>query len=74
ATLAGLDEAVIDEVAEVIELTPGARTTIRTLRRLGFRSLYPASPPPGGAAPLAGAAVRIHRRSRLFSVRRSGRR
>ncbi len=37
ATLAGLDEAVIDEVAEVIELTPGARTTIRTLRRLGFR-------------------------------------
>ncbi|RDI49275.1 phosphoserine phosphatase SerB [Nocardia mexicana] len=37
ATLAGLDEAVIDEVAERIELTPGARTTIRTLRRLGFR-------------------------------------
>ncbi|MBF6176510.1 phosphoserine phosphatase SerB [Nocardia blacklockiae] len=37
ATLAGLDESVIDEVAEVIELTPGARTTIRTLRRLGFR-------------------------------------
>ncbi|WP_024799455.1 phosphoserine phosphatase SerB [Nocardia sp. BMG51109] len=37
ATLAGLDESVIDEVAETIELTPGARTTIRTLRRLGFR-------------------------------------
>lgn len=37
ATLAGLDETVIDEVAERIELTPGARTTIRTLRRLGFR-------------------------------------
>ncbi len=36
-TLAGLDETVIDEVAERIELTPGARTTIRTLRRLGFR-------------------------------------
>lgn len=37
ATLAGLDATVIDEVAEQIELTPGARTTIRTLRRIGFR-------------------------------------
>ncbi|MFI6867372.1 phosphoserine phosphatase SerB [Nocardia sp. NPDC050406] len=37
ATLAGLDASVIDEVAERIELTPGARTTIRTLRRIGFR-------------------------------------
>lgn len=36
ATLAGLPAEVIDEVAEEIELTPGARTTIRTLRRLGF--------------------------------------
>jgi len=37
ATLAGLPATVIDEVAEQLELTPGARTTIRTLRRLGFR-------------------------------------
>jgi phosphoserine phosphatase len=36
ATLAGLDASVIDDVAEGLELTPGARTTIRTLRRLGF--------------------------------------
>mgnify|MGYP002140344807 CR=1 FL=1 len=36
ATLAGLPAEVIDEVSEEIELTPGARTTIRTLRRLGF--------------------------------------
>ncbi|PND57945.1 phosphoserine phosphatase SerB [Mycobacterium sp. ENV421] len=35
-TLAGLPAEVLDEVAEKIELTPGARTTIRTLRRLGF--------------------------------------
>lgn len=28
---------MIDEVADRIELTPGARTTIRTLRRIGFR-------------------------------------
>jgi phosphoserine phosphatase len=36
ATLAGLPEEVLDEVADQLELTPGARTTIRTLRRLGF--------------------------------------
>ncbi len=36
ATLAGLPAAVVDEVAADLELTPGARTTIRTLRRLGF--------------------------------------
>lgn len=36
ATLAGLSADVLDEVAAQIELTPGARTTIRTLRRLGF--------------------------------------
>ena len=36
ATLAGLPAEVLDEVGEQIELTPGARTTIRTLRRLGF--------------------------------------
>ena len=36
ATLAGLPAEVVDEVAEQLELTPGARTTIRTLRRLGF--------------------------------------
>ncbi|RZS34052.1 phosphoserine phosphatase [Herbihabitans rhizosphaerae] len=37
APLAGLPESVLDEVAEAIELMPGARTTVRTLKRLGFR-------------------------------------
>lgn len=37
ATLAGLPASVIDEVADQLELMPGARTTLRTLRRLGFR-------------------------------------
>lgn len=37
ATLAGLPASVIDEVAGDIVLTPGARTTIRTLKRLGIR-------------------------------------
>jgi len=36
ATLAGLPAEVLDEVADQVELTAGARTTIRTLRRLGF--------------------------------------
>ncbi|MGB3696693.1 MAG: phosphoserine phosphatase SerB [Gordonia sp. (in: high G+C Gram-positive bacteria)] len=34
--LAGLDAEVIDSVAASLELTPGARTTIRTLNRLGY--------------------------------------
>lgn len=36
ATLAGLPAEVLDDVADKVELTPGARTTLRTLRRLGF--------------------------------------
>ncbi len=36
--LAGLPATVLDEVAGQLELTPGARTTIRTLRRLGFHT------------------------------------
>jgi len=37
AMLAGLDVAVLDEVGASLELTPGARTTIRTLKRLGYK-------------------------------------
>jgi len=37
ATLTGLPATVVDEVASQLELMPGARTTLRTLRRLGFR-------------------------------------
>jgi phosphoserine phosphatase len=36
ATLEGLPARVLDDVADQIELTPGARTTLRTLRRLGY--------------------------------------
>jgi phosphoserine phosphatase len=35
-TLAGLPAQVLDEVANELQLTPGARTTLRTLRRLGY--------------------------------------
>jgi len=37
AMLAGLDASVLDQVGVALVLTPGARTTIRTLKRLGFR-------------------------------------
>ncbi|HWM73975.1 MAG TPA: phosphoserine phosphatase SerB [Nocardioides sp.] len=35
--LAGLDAAVLDQVYDDIVITPGARTMVRTLRRLGYR-------------------------------------
>lgn len=38
ATLAGLDASVLDDVHEQVRFTPGARTFIRTLHRLGFHT------------------------------------
>ena len=37
ALLKGLDAGVLDEVRAALRLTPGARTLIRTLKRLGYR-------------------------------------
>jgi phosphoserine phosphatase len=37
AMLAGLPASSLSDVAERLELTPGARTTVRTLKRLGYR-------------------------------------
>lgn len=37
ALLAGLDASVIDKVRGEVRLTPGARTLIRTLKRLGYQ-------------------------------------
>ena len=36
ATLAGLPVSVLEEVRDAVRLTPGARTLVRTLKRLGF--------------------------------------
>ena len=36
ALLAGLPESILDEVRAAVRLTPGARTLVRTLKRLGF--------------------------------------
>lgn len=36
ALLKGLDASAIDKVREEIQLTPGARTLVRTLKRLGY--------------------------------------
>jgi phosphoserine phosphatase len=37
ALLAGLDAGVLDEVRASLQLTPGARTLVRTLKRLGYK-------------------------------------
>jgi phosphoserine phosphatase len=37
ALLSGLTEDVLDDVRHALRLTPGARTLIRTLKRLGYR-------------------------------------
>jgi phosphoserine phosphatase len=37
ALLAGLDADVLDEVRASLRLTPGARTLVRTLKRLGYK-------------------------------------
>ncbi|MFD9127614.1 phosphoserine phosphatase SerB [Kitasatospora sp. NPDC059571] len=37
ALLAGLDAAVVEKVRTEVRLTPGARTLIRTLKRLGYQ-------------------------------------
>jgi phosphoserine phosphatase len=37
ALLAGLDAAALDSVREGLRLTPGARTLVRTLKRLGYK-------------------------------------
>ncbi|SDR20892.1 phosphoserine phosphatase SerB [Actinopolyspora saharensis] len=38
AVLEGLPASVLDEVGAELQLTPGARTTVRTLRRLGYHT------------------------------------
>jgi phosphoserine phosphatase len=38
ALLAGLDAAVLDQVRASLRLTPGARTLVRTLQRLGYKT------------------------------------
>ncbi|NJP66813.1 phosphoserine phosphatase SerB [Streptomyces spiramenti] len=37
ALLAGLEESVVEKVRAEVRLTPGARTLVRTLKRLGFQ-------------------------------------
>ena len=37
ALLEGLDAAALDDVYDAIQLAPGARTMVRTLKRLGYR-------------------------------------
>ncbi|MFN0029900.1 MAG: phosphoserine phosphatase SerB [Acidimicrobiales bacterium] len=39
ALLAGLDEAVLERARQRLRLTPGARTFVRTLKRMGFATM-----------------------------------
>ncbi|HEX3589540.1 MAG TPA: phosphoserine phosphatase SerB, partial [Pseudonocardiaceae bacterium] len=56
AVLAGLPESVLADVAAELQLMPGARTTIRTLKRLGFRCGVVS----GGFAPIIQRLVDEH--------------
>lgn len=49
--LAGLDASAFDRVIDRVRLTPGARTFVRTLKRLGFRLVIVS----GGFQPVADA-------------------
>ncbi len=57
AVLAGQDASIIDEVAREIQLTPGARATIATLNRIGYRTAVVSG---GFIQVLEGLAVEMH--------------
>ncbi|NNN08414.1 MAG: phosphoserine phosphatase SerB [Acidimicrobiaceae bacterium] len=57
ALLAGLDASVLDRVREKLRLTPGARTLLRTLHRLGY---VPAVVSGGFVEVLAPLLVELH--------------
>ncbi|EFQ79451.1 phosphoserine phosphatase SerB [Corynebacterium pseudogenitalium] len=57
AVLAGLDASILDEVAREIQLTPGARETIATLNRIGYRTAVVSG---GFIQVLEGLAAEMH--------------
>ena len=79
ALLAGLGEAVLDEVRAGLRLAPGARTLVRTLKRLGYRCgdrqrrVHPVHRPAGGRT-RAGLRGGEHAGGRRRQAHRPGRR
>ncbi len=68
ALLAGVDEAALDEVRRDVRLTPGARTLVRTLKRLGFRIAVVSGGFSAVVDPLAEELGIDHARSNVLEV------
>src|ERR1700744_5634736 len=57
--LAGLDAEVLNEVRASLRLTPGARTLVRTLKRLGYKcGIVSRGVTPAGRTPAPGIGNR----------------
>ncbi|HET8600266.1 MAG TPA: phosphoserine phosphatase SerB [Segeticoccus sp.] len=67
--LAGLPESAIARVRDRLRLTPGARTLVRTLRRLGFTVALVSGGFVEVVAPLAGELGITHLRANRLEVR-----
>jgi phosphoserine phosphatase len=69
ALLAGVDVGALDEVRREVRLTPGARTLVRTLKRLGFRVAVVSGGFSAVVDPLAAELGIDHARSNVLEVR-----
>ena len=68
ALLAGLPESVLDEVRKEISLTPGARTLIRTLHKLGHHVALVSGGFESVIAPLVGELGIKHMRANKLEI------
>jgi phosphoserine phosphatase len=66
--LAGLDSSALDEVRRDVRITPGARTLVRTLTRLGFRIALVSGGFSAVVDPLAEELGIDHTRANLLEV------
>ncbi len=68
ALLAGVEESVLDDVRREVRLTPGARTLVRTLKRLGYRIALVSGGFSAVVDPLAAELGIDHARSNVLEV------
>ena len=68
ALLAGVDEAALDDVRRDVRLTPGARTLVRTLKRLGLRIAVVSGGFSAVVGPLADELGIDHARANVLEV------
>jgi phosphoserine phosphatase len=69
ALLAGVPESALDDVRLEVRLTPGARTLVRTLKRLGFRVAVVSGGFSAVVEPLAAELGIDHARANVLEVR-----